>query len=79
MVENMQLSQGKIGNTYRVIHADLPVQLEKRMEALGMTVGTCVGILHCKRGGTMVITIRGTRFAIGKGISQKIEVAEVKG
>ncbi|MDD6527740.1 MAG: FeoA family protein [Oscillospiraceae bacterium] len=75
----MQLSQGKIGKTYQVIHADLPVQLEKRMEALGMTEGTNVGILHFKRGGTMVITIRGTRFAIGKGISQNIEVEEVKG
>lgn len=75
----MQLSQGKIGKTYQVIHADLPVQLEKRMEALGMTEGTNIAILHLKRGGTMVITIRGTRFAIGKGISQKIEVEEVSG
>lgn len=73
----MKLSQGKIGKTYRVIHADLPIQLEKRMEALGMTAGTCVGILRLKRGGTMVITIRGTRFAVGKGISQNIEVEEM--
>ena len=73
----MQLSKGKTGNTYKVVHADLPVQLEKRMEALGMTVGTNVSILHLKKGGTMVITIRGTRFAIGKGISQKIEVKEL--
>ncbi|MGN1442696.1 MAG: ferrous iron transport protein A [Acutalibacteraceae bacterium] len=73
----MQLSQGKTGKTYQVIHADLPIQLEKRMEALGMTAGTCISILHLKRGGTMVITIRGTRFAIGKGISQNIEVKEM--
>lgn len=73
----MQLSKGKTGNIYEVIHADLPVQLERRMEALGMTVGTNISILHQKKGGTMVITIRGTRFAIGKGISQKIEVKEL--
>lgn len=73
----MQLSKGKIGPTYEVLSADLPVQLEKRMEALGMTKGTAINILHLKHGGTMVITIRGTRFAIGRGISQKIEVKEI--
>ena len=73
----MKLSQGKIGRNYKVLHADLPEQLEKRMEALGMTEGTCIGILHLKRGGTMVITIRGTRFAVGKGTSQNIEVEEM--
>ena len=73
----MQLSNGKAGSTYEVVHADLPVQLEKRMETLGMTKGTHISILHLKKGGTMVITIRGTRFAIGKGISRNIEVKEM--
>lgn len=73
----MQLSKGKTGKIYEVIHAELPIQLEKRMEALGMTVGTHINILHLKKGGTMVITIRGTRFAIGRGISEKIEVKEM--
>ena len=73
----MQLSNGKAGSTYEVVHADLPVQLEKRMEELGMTKGTHISILHLKKGGTMVITIRGTRFAIGKGISRNIEVKEM--
>lgn len=73
----MQLSNGKTGSTYEVVHADLPVQLEKRMEALGMTKGTHISILHLKKGGTMVITIRGTRFAVGKGISRNIEVKEM--
>lgn len=73
----MQLSNGKTGSTYEVVHADLPVQLEKRMEALGMTKGTHISILHLKKGGTMVITIRGTRFAVGKEISRNIEVKEM--
>ena len=33
----MYLCDGKIGNEYKVEDIDLPVNIEKRLEALGMT------------------------------------------
>ncbi len=39
-----------------------------------MLAGTKVEILNNKSGGTLIIKVRGTRFAIGKGISKNIEV-----
>jgi len=53
---------------------DLPQQVEHRLEALGMTLGTKVSVLGSKDKGTLILKVRGTRFAIGRGITQKIEV-----
>ncbi|MGI5896403.1 MAG: FeoA family protein [Oscillospiraceae bacterium] len=73
----MTLAEGEIGQIYAVEHADLPLQVEKRMEALGMTQGTNLKIMHKKGKGTLVILLRGTRFAVGCGIASKIQVQEV--
>ena len=54
----------------------LPLMLEKRMEALGMTKGSRVSLIHKKGSGTSVIMLRGTRFAVGKGIAANILVRE---
>lgn len=36
----MYLCDGKIGNNYKVSDIELPTNMEKRLEALGMTRGT---------------------------------------
>ena len=41
----MYLCDGKIGNEYKVEDIDLPVNIEKRLEALGMTRGTSIAVL----------------------------------
>lgn len=53
---------------------DLPVELERRLEALGLIEGTTVTVLRKKRRGAMIIKVRGTRFAVGWGISTHITV-----
>ena len=73
----MTLDEGKEGKEYVVADAKLPEQLQKRMEALGLTTGTIVKIIHKKHSGTAVILLRGTRFAVGRGITSKINVGEV--
>ena len=72
----MELRQGKIRGTYVIDKISLPLQTEKRLEALGMTQGTPVEVLNRKSGGTMIVRVRGTRFALGKGITGNIEVTE---
>ena len=70
----MTLNNGEINATYIVEKLYLPLHIEKRLEALGMLAGTKVEILNNKSGGTLIIKVSGTRFAIGKGISKNIEV-----
>ncbi|HJC82323.1 MULTISPECIES: FeoA family protein [Anaerostipes] len=70
----MKLSQGRIGNTYTVQKMELPINIEKRLEALGMTHGTSVLILNSKSRGVLIVKVRGTRFALGRNITENIQV-----
>ncbi|MGI6254616.1 MAG: FeoA family protein [Acutalibacter sp.] len=71
----MTLQEGTAGSHYTVKKLDLPVELERRLEALGLIEGTSIDVLRKKRHGAMVIKVRGTRFAVGLGISTHITVA----
>lgn len=70
----MTLDTGHVGQTYTIQKLALPLNLEKRLEALGMTSGTKVTVLNNKSHGTLIVKVRGTRFAIGKAISKNISV-----
>ncbi len=72
--QTMPLSSGKIGESYEVLNIELPVHMEKRLEALGMTRGTKVSVLNCKGRGILIVRIRGTRFALGRNITKNITV-----
>ena len=69
----MYLSEGKIGGSYHVKDIKLPTNMEKRLEALGMTRGTSVAVLN-KSQGVLIIKVRGTRFALGRNITKNILV-----
>lgn len=66
------LSKGKIHNQYTIESMDLPMNIEKRLEALGMTHGTKLSVLNSKSGGVLIVKIRGTRFALGRNITKNI-------
>ena len=70
----MELRRGKIGKNYRIIEMSLPVSVEKRLEALGMTKGARIDVLNAKGSGILIVKIRGTRFALGKNITKNIIV-----
>lgn len=73
----MTLDEAKIDRTYVIEHMDLPLDLERRMECLGMIRGTALSVMNTKAHGTLILKVRGTRFALGKGISGKVSVREV--
>ena len=70
----MTLSDAMPGGTYQVAGLDLPLELSRRLEALGMIEGSGVRVLRRKRRGAMIITVRGTRFAVGQDIAEHISV-----
>lgn len=70
----MTLDRGTIGESYTVKKMDLPEQVEHRLEAIGMTIGGKVSVLGGKDRGTLILKIRGARFALGRGLTQRIEV-----
>ena len=72
----MTLKQGKSNQTYRVEAIHTSLDLERRLEALGMTRQTPVSVLNRKGKGILIIKLRGTRFALGCNITKNIEVKE---
>ncbi len=72
----MRLYEGQKGSTLQVVHMDLPLQTERRLEVLGMLEGTNITVVNRKKRGAMIIKIRGTRFAVGESITKSIEVKE---
>ena len=75
----MTLDWAIVGNTYIVQSLTLPEKTAKRLQALGMTCGTSVTVLNNKNKGTLIIKMRSTRLAIGKGISSEIHVQSKEG
>lgn len=70
----MNLSEGTTGNTYIVENLNLPVNLERRLEALGVISGTPLKILNSKKQGAVIIYVRGSRFAVGYNIAKNIKI-----
>ena len=72
----MLFKDAQIGRTYIVENISLPFEMERRLEALGMTQKTPVSVLNRKGKGILIIKLRGTRFALGYNITKNIEVKE---
>ena len=81
----MTLAEGKIGHATEstpappsaltaAVSSSLPDQTEKRLQALGMIEGTEISVLNNKNEGTVIIKMRSTRLALGKGISSHIGI-----
>lgn len=73
----MTLKQGKSNHTYRVESLQTALDLERRLEALGLTEGSHITILNNQKKGALTARFRGTRFAIGRQIAERILVSEV--
>ena len=72
----MTLREGTIGNQYQVKEIQLEDKVKRRLQMLGMTKGTEVRILNNKKSGSIIMKVRGTRFAIGRRIAEGILVEE---
>lgn len=74
----MLLKDLQIGESAVVAKIELPFQIERRLQALGMTLGTRIHVLNQKGKGIMVILLRGTRFALGFNMTRNITVDKVE-
>lgn len=70
----MILSEGKIGEKYMIFNIKLDEKIKRRLEVLGLINYTQVEILNKNITGSLILKVRGSRFAISKEISKGIEV-----
>ena len=71
----MKLNEGIIGRTYRVESVAVNETITRRLEALGVNNMTP---LNKKGSGSVIFKVRGTRLAVGKRISDGIEISEME-
>lgn len=74
----MTLNQGEVDGIYRVLSDTLPFELKQRMASLGMIRNSLIRVVHRKRNGTAVVILRGSRFAVGRDVTSRIEVEEIQ-
>ena len=72
----MKLHEGEIGKTYIVYSVMVDDTITRRLEALGVNEMTPVTLMKKKGSGTVIIKVRGTRLALGRRISEGIEIRE---
>ena len=72
----MKLHEGEIGKTYIVYSVMVDDTITRRLEALGVNEMTPVTLMNKKGRGTVIIKVRGTRLALGRRISEGIEIRE---
>lgn len=72
----MTLKQGKNNQTYQILSINIELRLERRLEALGLTEGALITVLNNDKKGALTARFRGTRFALGRRITDHIEVKE---
>lgn len=72
----MKLNEGTVGRTYTVKNVQVTDTITRRLEALGVNEQTAVTILNKKGGGSVIFKVRGTRLAVGKRISDGVEIEE---
>lgn len=72
----MMLSEGQRGKTYTAVGIELEHEVKRRLEILGLTQKSKVSVLNLKSNGSMIIKVRGTRFAIGRKIAEGIKINE---
>lgn len=72
----MQLSEGLVGHSYTTGEITTDAVIAGRLRALGIKERTSITIMSKKHSGTVIVKVRGTRLAMGSGISGRIEVKE---
>lgn len=77
MGEEMRLKEGKKNCTYKVRSIDMELNLERRLQVLGLTEEAKITVLNNDKKGSMTVRFRGTRFAFGRRIADHITVEEI--
>ena len=75
----MTLFEGMKDREYEVQGLFVEEKITRRLQALGLNDGTRLRVLNRKKNGAMIIAVRGTRLAMGKHISDGIEVIALSG
>lgn len=73
----MPLSKISTGKSVVIDSIDFDHKLRRKLQDMGLTPGVKLNVVSKSLLGPLVIDVRGTRVALGKGIVSNIQVSEV--
>jgi ferrous iron transport protein A len=75
-MSSLPLTQAPTGHPVRLIEIDAGRNLRHRLTELGLTPGVTLTIVQ-DDGGPLLVTVRESRVALGRGMAEKILVREI--
>lgn len=72
----MTLDEGKLNKKYEVLTIQVDQKTKKRLQDMGITQGGVIKIMSMVGNHALILRVRGSRVALGKEITQFIEVKE---
>jgi len=70
----MSLLEVGIGKKVLLNNMQYGLNLKKKLQDMGLTVGVEFSVISKTNSGPIIIEIRGSRVALGRGIAEKIDV-----
>lgn len=72
----LTLAHAVPGKKYRIIKVEGDCKLSSRLCAMGLMPNELLSVYTASRGGPVLITVKGSRFAIGRGMTSRIIIEE---
>jgi len=73
-ISTVRLSSVPSGKQVQIENIEAGWGLQRRLADMGLTPGLKVMVIGSQRPGSVVLDVRGSRLALGRGISHKIVV-----
>ncbi|MFH1662592.1 MAG: FeoA family protein [Chloroflexota bacterium] len=73
-ISTMPLSTVPSGKQVQIVNIEAGWGLQRRLADMGLTPGLKVMVISSQKPGSVVLDVRGSRLALGRGISHKIIV-----
>lgn len=70
----MTILEGTVKHDYIVTDIVINETIMRRLESLGINSGTKLRMMNQKKNGTVIVKVRGTRWAMGRDIAGGIQV-----
>jgi Fe2+ transport system protein FeoA len=73
--ELVRLSKVRAGETVKLVDIDAGENLRSRLAAMGMVRDVKITVIQNGHPGPFVVSVKGTRVAIGRGMAEKVLVS----
>ena len=76
MIQQIPLSNLNYGTQAKITQINGGCELIHRLTEMGLTIGTTIKVVSDAIGGPIVIEVRDSRLALGRGVATKIYVEQ---